>query len=279
MKSNLNSNNNSSQISARKINKLLDIMALLRNKDKGCPWDKEQNFASIAPCTIEEAYEVLDAIEKNDMSALKEELGDLLLQVVFHAQMAAEQNIFNFQDVVNSITTKLITRHPHIFEQESSNANIKTAKDQEIAWEQQKEQERNNKVADSTQYSVLDGVANALPSLLRAAKLQKRAAKIGFDWPDLNDVFAKIVEELQEVKQEIATNGAIEEEIGDLLFSVVNLARKLNIDPEQALRGGNAKFTKRFNYIEKQFAAKGLNIKDAELSQMDKLWNEAKKID
>ncbi len=258
-----------------KITQLKEIMSRLRDPENGCPWDVEQNFASIAPCTIEEAYEVLDAIEKNDMDGLREELGDLLLQVVFHSQMASEQKIFDFEDVAAAIINKLIVRHPHVF----GDAEIKTASQQEIAWEEQKEQERKNKAASNIPHSNLDGVAKALPALLRAAKLQKRAAKVGFDWPDLTGVLAKIEEELYEVKQAVVDNDGIKEEVGDLLFAVVNLSRKLGIDPEEALRGCNAKFERRFRYVETSIAIAGSDIKKASLEEMDRLWDEAKKLE
>jgi len=255
-----------------KIEKLKEVMALLRDPAKGCPWDVEQTFDSIAPCTIEEAYEVLDAIENGDMESLKEELGDLLLQVVFHSQMAYELGRFSFEDVTESIINKLIVRHPHVF----GDAEIKTASEQETSWEKIKELERKNKAGNNQTPSILEGVAKALPATIRAAKLQKRAAKVGFDWPDLTGVFSKIEEELQEVHQAVETKTGIKEEIGDLLFSVVNLARKLDIDPEESLRDCNAKFERRFHYIENKIAASGANISEASLEEMDILWDEAK---
>lgn len=257
-----------------KIEQLKEIMALLRDPIKGCPWDIAQNFESIASCTLEEAYEVLDAIEKGDMDSLKEELGDLLLQVAFHAQMASEQGKFDFEDVAEAIINKLIVRHPHVF----GDVEIKTAYEQESAWEKQKELERKNKAGNEA-HSLLDGVANALPAALRAAKLQKRAAKVGFDWPDLTGVFVKIEEELLEVRQAVDIQNGIKEEIGDLLFSVVNLARKLDIDPEDALRGCNAKFESRFRYVENKIAKTGQQMVDASLEDMDRLWDEAKELE
>ncbi len=260
---------------SKTIDELKKIMARLCDPDGGCPWDIEQDFASIAPCTLEEAYEVLDAIEKGDMQALQEELGDLLLQVVFHAQMAAEKNAFDFEDVVQTIIDKLIVRHPHVF----GDAEIATAAEQEVAWEKLKEQERKEKAKEEGSHSLLDGIAKALPATLRAAKLQKRAAKVGFDWPDLEGVYDKIEEELQEVQQAVKAQQNIKEEVGDVLFAVVNLARKLGIDPEEALRGCNTKFERRFRYVEYKTAKAGLDIKDAGLKEMDRLWNEAKELE
>jgi ATP diphosphatase len=254
--------------------RLKEIMALLRDPVKGCPWDVEQSFKSIAPNTIEEAYEVVDAIEKEDMSALKEELGDLLLQVVFHSQMADEQGHFKFDDVVAAINKKLVDRHPHIFGDEV----IKTAKEQEESWENIKKKERDSK-SDYGRASLLDGVAKALPALTRAVKLQKRAAKVGFDWPNLDGVFNKIDEELIELKEAIADNSNIAEEYGDLLFIFSNLGRKLNLDPEVCLRGCSSKFERRFHHIEKRLAEQNRNIEDATLEDMDILWNEAKNLE
>ncbi len=257
------------------IEELKKIMARLRDPETGCPWDIEQDFVSIAPCTLEEAYEVLDAIEKNDMDGLKEELGDLLLQVIFHSQMASELQKFDFEDVTASIINKLIVRHPHVF----GDSEIKTASEQEASWEKIKEQERKNKASDDESHSLLDGVALALPAALRAAKLQKRAAKVGFDWPDLVGVFAKIEEELAEVREAVETQNGIKEEIGDLLFSVVNLARKLDIDPESAMRDCNAKFERRFRYVESTISKAGGDIKKTDLFEMDRLWDEAKSLE
>lgn len=249
------------------INKLKNIMKTLRDPVGGCPWDIEQDFKSISPHTIEEAYEVVDAINNNDMPALKEELGDLLLQVIFHSQMASEKGEFSFDDVVESICNKLISRHPHVF----GDMEVKTAAEQEAAWEKHKEKER----AAKGNQSLLDGVALALPALMRANKLQKRAAKVGFDWPDVKGVFAKIEEEISEVKEAIEDNKNIDGEIGDLIFIVSNLARKLDINPEEALKKCNEKFYKRFSYIEEKLGEK---INDASLEEMDRLWEESKKI-
>lgn len=250
--------------------RLLEIMAKLRNPDGGCPWDLEQNFATIAPYTIEEAYEVADAIAQQDMGALKEELGDLLLQVVFHAQMAAEGGIFTFEDVARTIADKMERRHPHVF----GDADIKDAQAQTENWENIKAEERKKKSAGS----VLADVPAALPALMRAEKLQKRAARVGFDWPDTRGVRDKILEELRESEEAIAAGdkAAMQEELGDLLFSVTNLARFVGVDPEEALRRTNAKFTKRFQFIEAQLNAKGKAWEDSDLDEMEALWQEAK---
>lgn len=247
-------------------------MAMLRDPEKGCPWDVEQDFKSISQHTIEEAYEVVDAIDKGDMNELKEELGDLLLQVVFHCQMADEQGFFNFDDVAGAINNKLIERHPHVF----GDAQINNAKEQEESWEKIKEQERINK-SDSGEVSVLDGVAIALPAMVRSVKLQSRAAKVGFDWPHTDQIFDKIEEEIAELKQAIDEQSNIEEECGDLLFIITNMARKLNVSPEEALKKCNNKFEKRFHYIERELKNAGKTMDDASLEEMDRLWNKAKK--
>jgi nucleoside triphosphate diphosphatase len=251
--------------SSQQITPLLEIMARLRNKETGCPWDIEQDFASIAPYTIEEAYEVSDAIDRADYDDLKDELGDLLLQVVFHSQIASEQNLFNFGDVVEAICTKMISRHPHVFEQNGaiSAGEVKTN------WETIKAQERESK---DKLNSALSGVALALPALLRAQKIQKRAARVGFDWPDIDGAAAKFHEEIDELKN---ANNAREqfEEYGDLLFAAVNMARHLNIDAEAALKAGTAKFERRFLAMERiagpEFAGLVLDEKEA-------LWQRAK---
>lgn len=252
------------------IEDLLDIMARLRNPLGGCPWDLEQDFSTIAPCTIEEAYEVVDAITQGDMKALREELGDLLLQVVFHSQMAREAGHFTFNDVVRGISDKLISRHPHVF----GEVKVKSAAAQTENWEKIKDGERKNKGAES----MLDGVALGLPALLRATKLQGRAARVGFQWPDLAPVFAKVEEELAEVKEAVAAGDKthIEEELGDLLFMVANLARYLDADAETALRGANSKFERRFRHIEQSLKAQGKDIKSSTLAEMDQLWDDAK---
>lgn len=253
------------------IDRLLDIMAQLRNPDGGCPWDVEQDFASIAPHTLEEAYEVVDAIYENDMTGLREELGDLLLQVVFHAQMASEAKLFNFDDVAEGISEKLVRRHPHVF----GDADIKTAEAQTAAWESIKEQERAAKGEPETPASILDDVPKALPALLRAHKLQKRAARVGFDWADIQDVFAKLDEEAGELQEAIAEKQSKErlmDEMGDLLFVCVNLARRLGVNPEEALSATNRKFERRFHFIEQQAD----DLDAMTLEQMDALWNAAK---
>ncbi|MGD9638427.1 MAG: nucleoside triphosphate pyrophosphohydrolase [Alphaproteobacteria bacterium] len=251
------------------IENLIDIMALLRTPEKGCPWDIKQSFDTIAPYTIEEAYEVYDAIEKNDMAALKDELGDLLLQVVYHSRMAEEQNIFSFNDVAAIICEKMIRRHPHVFgESDKKDWHEKPM----ASWETQKAKERQKQ-------KTLDGVALALPALMRAIKLQARAARVGFDWPDVKQVFDKIKEEILELEVEIENNNQINivDEMGDLLFALANLARKLNVDAEQALRKTNQKFINRFEYIEKKLAEKGQKPEDATLDEMEAYWQEAKK--
>jgi ATP diphosphatase len=253
------------------IKKLLEVMRKLRDPETGCPWDVEQTFATIAPYTIEEAYEVADAIAREDTHDLKGELGDLLLQVVFHAQMAAEAGHFDFDDVVSSICEKMIRRHPHVFGSDEERANGKV----DGSWEEIKELER----ASTEDSSALAGVAKALPSLKRAQKLGKRAGRVGFDWPDRRGVNAKIHEELDELEQAVGIRDAdsIEEEFGDLLFAVVNLARHLDIDPEKALTGANAKFERRFRDMEIAIGKKGSGIKDFSLESLDREWRAAKK--
>ncbi|HEY1798977.1 MAG TPA: nucleoside triphosphate pyrophosphohydrolase [Stellaceae bacterium] len=249
----------------RAIDRLLGIMARLRDPEHGCPWDREQNFSTIAPYTIEEAYEVADAIERKDMAALKDELGDLLLQVVFHARMAEEEGAFAFDDVVNAISNKMIRRHPHVF----GDAVIATVAAQNDAWEAHKAAER------GPQASVLDGVALAYPALLRAAKISKRAARIGFDWPDARSVIAKINEEVAETEAEMAggDRDRLEDEIGDLLFAAANLARKLEVEPETALRRATAKFERRFREVEVLAAGREVG---RDLEALDALWQEVK---
>ncbi len=256
------------------IDRLLDIMARLRDPEGGCPWDIEQDFASIAPYTIEEAYEVADAIERRDFADLRDELGDLLLQVVFHARMADEQDRFNFDDVATAIGDKMVRRHPHVF----GDMQVADSASQTVAWEDLKATERAAKAGTGEAPSVLAGLPAALPALLRAAKLQKRAARTGFDWPDAAPVFAKIEEELAEIKAELpgGDRGRIEDEIGDLLFTCVNLARHLGIDPETALRRGNAKFERRFGVVEATLRARGTSPAEAGLDAMEAIWTEAK---
>lgn len=258
------------------MNRLRAIMARLRDPVHGCPWDVEQTFASIAPYTIEEAYEVADAIERGDMDELRAELGDLLFQSVFHAQMAEDAGLFNFDDVARTIGDKMIARHPHVFGNES---NAKSADQQVSDWETVKAAERAAKaVATYSEAGILDGVAMGLPALMRAAKLQKRAARVGFDWPEVSQVIDKIAEEAREVVEarDSADPAKVEEEVGDLLFVMANLARHLKVDPEVALRAANAKFVRRFSYIEQQLAKDGTSPDQSSLEEMDALWNAAK---
>jgi len=258
------------------VEELLSIMRKLRDPDNGCPWDREQTFASIAPYTIEEAYEVADAIQRDDMPHLCEELGDLLFQVVFHAQMAAESGFFDFEDVVSSIVTKMRRRHPHVF----GNEQIADAREQTLAWEQHKESERQQKKSINTNHSILDGVPITLPGLTRAVKLQKRAARVGFDWTSVTPIFEKIVEELNEVKHEVdhqAARKLVEEEIGDLFFAVANLARHLDIDPETAVRRSNNKFEQRFKSVEKLAGEQNRQVAHMSLDEMEELYQQVKR--
>ncbi|MBL8706488.1 MAG: nucleoside triphosphate pyrophosphohydrolase [Rhodospirillales bacterium] len=260
----------------RPIDRLIAIMARLRAPVGGCPWDLEQNFATIAPYTIEEAYEVADAIERNDKPGLREELGDLLLQVVYHARMAEEEGSFAFDDVATAISDKMVARHPHVF----GDKEVAGAAGQTRMWEEFKARERAAKAkASGKPQSVLDDVPLALPALMRAEKLQKRAARVGFDWPDVRQVLDKLEEEIAELRAEIDQGGKPErvaDEVGDLLFVLANLARHLKVDPETALRGCNAKFERRFNFIEQSLAAQGRAPKDATLEEMEALWLRAK---
>jgi nucleoside triphosphate diphosphatase len=256
----------------RPIDRLIAIMARLRDPVRGCPWDKEQDFATIAPYTIEEAYEVADAIERADLAGLKEELGDLLLQVVFHARMAEEAGHFAFDDVAAAISDKMVRRHPHVF----GDADIGSVAAQNEAWEAHKAAERQQAGAAD---SVLDGVALALPALLRAAKVSRRAARIGFDWPDADSVIDKIEEELDEIEDEIdddAPKAVLEEEVGDLLFAAANLARKLEIEPETALRRATAKFERRFRQVETLARERGIG---RDLDELEDLWDEVKRAE
>lgn len=256
------------------IARLIGIMDKLRDPDSGCPWDIEQDFASIAPYTIEEAHEVADAIDRKAWNELPGELGDLLLQVVFHAQMAREQGMFDFADCAAAISDKLIFRHPHVFGDESRD---KSAEQQVKDWEAIKAAERAGKAERGT----LDGVALGLPALTRAVKLQNRAARVGFDWPGAEDVLDKISEEtaeLVEARDELGPD-ELEEEFGDLMFVMANLARHLKIDPEQALRRANTKFTRRFQSIEAALAAENRRPEDSDLAEMDRLWNQAKIVE
>lgn len=251
--------------------RLLAIMARLRDPDRGCPWDLEQDFATIAPYTIEEAHEVADAIEREAWGELKGELGDLLFQSVFHARMAEERGLFTFADVVRAIADKMVSRHPHVFGDESR---AKSAAQQIQDWETVKAAER----AGAEQKGTLDGVAMGLPALTRAVKLQRRAARVGFDWPSTDEVIAKIAEETAELVEARDRLGpaAVAEEFGDLLFVMANLARHLEVDPEAALRAANAKFTRRFGHIEARLAETGRTPPDSTLAEMDALWDEAK---
>jgi nucleoside triphosphate diphosphatase len=257
---------------SREIERLLKIMAALRTPKTGCPWDLAQSFSTIAPYTLEEAYEVADAIARGDLADLKDELGDLLLQVVFHARMAEEQSAFDFGDVVQAITEKLVRRHPHVFADEAS----RTAPAVEGLWERIKAEERAAKKPRET--GALAGVPVALPALSRALELQAKASKVGFDWNDPRAVLRKIREEADEIEAELARaeSNKAATEVGDLLFAVVNLARHLQADPETVLRQTNLKFERRFAAIERALAARGKAPRDATLAEMDALWNEAK---
>lgn len=260
----------------RRIDALLAIMARLRDPERGCPWDVEQTFATIAPYTLEEAYEVADAIERNDLGDLKEELGDLLLQVVFHSQMAAEARAFSFADVVEAICAKMIRRHPHVF----GDARVASSEAQTAAWEEHKRQERAARGEDTS--GLLDDVPHALPALSRALKLQKRAASVGFDWRDQAPILDKLSEEIGELKEAIAAGAPkakLADELGDILFVCANMARRLGVDPEEALRGTNAKFVRRFRHIETAMAAKGRKPGEASLEEMDAAWDEAKRLE
>ncbi|HWK34447.1 MAG TPA: nucleoside triphosphate pyrophosphohydrolase [Hyphomicrobium sp.] len=263
------------------MSRLIEIMAALRDPDTGCPWDQEQTFASIAPYTIEEAYEVADAIARGNLVELKDELGDLLLQVVYHARMAEEQGAFAFGDVVEAVTAKMIRRHPHVF----GNDEERAAGAEPGFWDRVKKQEKSAAGRDAPA-GVLDDVPVTLPALTRAIKLQNKAAKVGFDWPSLAPVFAKLHEEVGELETAISDTAQqtassdgraeIEEEFGDLLFVMANVARHLDIDPETALRAANGKFVRRFRYIEARLAEQGSSPEGSTLSEMDELWNAAK---
>ena len=253
---------------------LARIMARLRDPEAGCPWDLEQDFATIAPYTIEEAYEVADAIERGDMVELRDELGDLLFQVMFHSRMAEEAGAFSLADVVAAINDKMIRRHPHVFGEKD----VRSAHEQTVAWEVMKAAERARKAAPEGPASALDGVARALPALLRAEKLQKRAARTGFDWTETPPIFDKLEEEVAEVKAAIAGGdpAEIEDEVGDLLFVAANLARRLDIDPEQALRKANAKFERRFRAMEAAAAAEGVDFASLSLDDQEAYWQRVK---
>ena len=265
---------------SRDISRLIEIMAALRTPVTGCPWDLEQNFASIAPYTIEEAYEVVEAITRGDLHDLCDELGDLLLQVVFHARMAEEQNAFAFGDVVEAITRKMIRRHPHVFADKDGNLTSGHVKG---VWDQIKAEEKAERAVrrppeEATHQSLLSSVKAGQPALTRAMELQRKASTVGFDWNDPRAVLAKIREEADEIEAALDQGDADElaAETGDLLFALVNLARHVGADPETALRGTNAKFERRFGYIERALEAKGRSLESASLEEMDALWNEAK---
>ncbi|MFC4307506.1 nucleoside triphosphate pyrophosphohydrolase [Steroidobacter flavus] len=270
------------------IQRLLDIMSRLRDPSGGCPWDLQQNFKTIAPYTVEEAYEVADAIERDDLPSLRDELGDLLFQVVFHSQMAKEQGAFDFDAVANAICDKMERRHPHVF----GDASIADAEAQTVAWEEQKRRERAQKRSGEEPTSVLDDVPVALPALTRANKLGKRAAQVGFEWSDVHGAIEKLDEEIAEFKAEVRSHACLQAdtaaegherqherlaaEIGDVLFCVVNVCRYLKIDPEQALKRTNASFERRFRYVERGLARQGKTPQQATLAEMDKLWDEGK---
>ena len=268
---------------SRDIDRLLEIMAALRTPKTGCPWDLEQNFSTIAPYTLEEAYEVADAIARDDLTDLREELGDLLLQVVFHARMAQEQRAFDFGDVVQAITEKLIRRHPHVFGADVPGAGRShTPQAVEGLWDRIKAEEKAARNGGQSE-GALSGVPVGLPALTRALKLQQKASKVGFDWNDPRAVLRKIREEADEIEAELdngaaapADTSAAAAEVGDLLFAAVNLARHLRADPEALLRQTNRKFERRFASIERALAAKGKTPQDASLAEMDALWDEAK---
>jgi len=291
---------NTGEGTKKSIEDLISVMAALRTPGSGCPWDLEQTFATIAPYTIEEAYEVADAIERGDLADLKDELGDLLLQVVYHARIAEEQKAFGFDDVAAAVTAKMIRRHPHVF----GDAAQRAAGAAKGFWERIKAEERSAKAAERARLdrdagkaaalgspSLLDDVPAVLPGLTRALKLQDKAAKVGFDWPALTNVFDKLHEELSELQEAIeaqsvatpaegdAGHDHIEEEFGDLLFVLANIGRHLKIDPEKALRGANQKFIRRFNHIERSLADQGRSPQQSTLEEMDGLWDEAKAIE
>jgi nucleoside triphosphate diphosphatase len=266
---------------SRDISRLLEIMATLRTPGSGCPWDLEQSFASIAPYTIEEAYEVADAIARGDLDDLCDELGDLLLQVVFHARMAEEQHAFSFGDVVAAITLKMIRRHPHVFAGKDERL---TTSDVKGAWDRIKAEEKAERAArrpteQITRKSLLSGVKAGQPALTRAMELQRKASSVGFDWNDPRAALRKIREEADEIEAALDRADADElaDETGDLLFALVNLARHVGVDPDTALRGTNAKFERRFGYIEQTLEAQGGSLENASLTEMDALWNEAKR--
>ncbi|MCL7421019.1 MAG: nucleoside triphosphate pyrophosphohydrolase [Methylobacter sp.] len=253
---------------------LLAIMSRLRHPEQGCEWDIKQDFYSLIPYTIEEAYEVADAIERNDLDDLRSELGDLLLQVVFHSRIAEERGLFDFEQVAAAICEKLVRRHPHVF----SDAVFHNDEERKQAWEQAKALERQQKNKVVEQDSVLSGVAVNLPALVQCEKIQNRAASHGFDWPEVGPVFDKVTEELDEVREawQSGDQAHVQEEVGDLLLVAVNLARHLKVNPEIALKESTKKFSRRFQYIEQQVQASGRDLRDCELAELDAFWNEAK---
>lgn len=270
------------------IRSLIKLMTILRDPEKGCPWDLKQTWNSLIPYTLEEAYEVADAVQRQESRAIQEELGDLLLQVIFYSQLAEEEGAFTFNDVAATCFDKMVRRHPHVFE----HADIKTAEEQEASWERIKQQERLHAGSSgvssstgSTEESTLDGLTNGLPALIRAMKLQKKAAQIGFDWENALDVLEKVKEEVHEVQHELqhatltpdASDERLCDEIGDLFFSVVNLARKSKIDPELALRAANVKFERRFRSLEKHLKTIGKNPKSAGIAELERAWAFVKK--
>ncbi|NKD84890.1 nucleoside triphosphate pyrophosphohydrolase [Haematospirillum jordaniae] len=259
------------------IDRLLAIMQRLRDPEQGCPWDLEQSWESLTRYTLEEAYEVVDAVERKDASSLRDELGDLLLQVVFYSQIATENKIFCFDDVAAGCADKMLRRHPHVF---SSGSRVSSAAEQMGLWEDIKEKERKRVQTDRVEDSALDGISRALPAVTRALKLQGRAARVGFDWTDINNVLDKVMEELGEVRDELDSSPVIHcrlsDEIGDLLFSVINLARKVNVDPETALRQANAKFDRRFRLMESLLRNAGKTPENSELEVMEEFWTQVK---
>ena len=271
------------------IEQLVALMKMLRNEDFGCPWDLEQSIESLVPFTLEEVYEVVDAIEKRDMVELEEELGDLLFQVVFYAQIAQEEGLFNFDDVANAITNKLVRRHPHVFpkgEVKSFGINLEISSDQVVVnWEAIKKAEKEEKLARKSIESeaieiksVLDGVPRAMPALERSRQIQKRAAIVGFDWQEISPAVSKLKEEIEELEEAIGrgNSAAVEAELGDVLFSAVNIARHADVDPESALRKANSRFENRFKWIEQKLQSDGKSISEMNLQQLDQLWEESK---
>lgn len=263
------------------LDQLVDVMRRLRDPESGCPWDIKQDFKSIAPCTLEEAYEVVEAIESGDHDHMREELGDLLLQIVFHAQMANEKNLFSFDDVARGQAEKLIERHPHVF---GDRAGVNTAADVLKNWEADKAAKRAEKAQQTNQEnpSALDGVSAALPATTRAQKIQKRAMRVGFDWDNVTDFLSKIREELAEFEHEVHTNSSpekMEDELGDVLFAVIGVASFMKLDPERALRSTTRKFERRFRFIERALTAQGKTMSETALAEKEMLWREAKMVE